>query len=331
VAAFCRGRLSVSGDLELALRLDSMFRPGPATTRATRTLRTEVRGHGLESFVVGHGTPVVLLHGLGASKASFVPTIDGLGDEFEVHALDLPGFGRSDRPLPAGRRYHARWMGDVVHGYLRAHGLRQAYVVGNSLGGRIATELALRHPRRVAGIVGLGPAVAFDEWQRLGPLLRRLQGHWLGLAPLPVRRSWVESGLAELFADPSRVPAEHLAAAVDQVLRDLRDRRFRLAVAACARQIAAEPATGRRSFWARLERLGVPSYWVWGARDRLSPPRYAERVAHHVPGARVEVWPDTGHVPQYEHPERTTAAIRGFISDLDARGRPAPERGRPDG
>lgn len=61
----------------------------------------------------------------------------------------------------------------------------------------------------------------------------------------------------------------------------------------------------------------MPSYWIWGAQDRLSPPRYAERVVHHARDARVEVWPDTGHVPHYEHPVATNAAIRRFIADLE--------------
>lgn len=321
VAAFSAHRLTVSGDLNLALRLDTLFSPGPDQRRSMRTTRTSARGVELEALVAGRGTPVLLLHGLAASKVSFLPTVDGLSDTFEVHALDLPGFGASEKPLPAGRRYQPRWMADVVEGYLRANRIRQAHLVGNSMGARIAVEVALRHPGRTLSVTGLGAAVAFDEWQWAGPFLRRLHGHWVGLAPLPLRASWIEAGIADLFADPTCVPPENLRAAALEVARELRSTRHRLAITACARHLAAEPANGRRSFWRRLERIDLPSYWIWGREDRLSSHRYAERVERHVRGARTEVWPGIGHVPQFEDPGRTNASLLAFLAGVEQRWR----------
>jgi pimeloyl-ACP methyl ester carboxylesterase/putative sterol carrier protein len=315
ISSFCRNTLEVRGDLNLALRLETLFRPGPETSRLVRTTHTNARGITLEALVAGSGTPVLLLHGLAASKVSFLPTVDGLADGFEVHALDLPGFGKSDKPLPAGRRYHPRWMADVVSAYMRANRMREAYVVGNSMGGRIGIELALRHPRRVLGVVGLGPAVAFDEWQWAGPLLR-LHGQWLGIAPFPLRRSWVEGAIRDLFCDADAIPAANIAAAAQELVACVRDRRNRLAIVACARHLAGERANGRRSFWSQLERLAVPSLWIWGRDDRLSSCHYAERVSRHLPSARVEVWEATGHVPQFEVPERTNAALRDFFAEI---------------
>jgi hypothetical protein len=126
IRAFLQGRLSVEGDLNLALRLETLFHPGPGGQRAVQTRRTRVKGTTIESVVSGSGTPVLLLHGLGASKVSFLPTFDGLADDHEVHALDLPGFGKSDRPLPAGRRYTMGWMADQVHGYIVRNRLRRS-------------------------------------------------------------------------------------------------------------------------------------------------------------------------------------------------------------
>ncbi len=318
VAAFSAGRLFATGDLNLALRLDTVFMPGPEARRFLRTTRHQLRGVDVESFVAGHGhPPVLLLHGLAASKVSFLPTIDGLADRYEVHALDLPGFGKSDKPLPAGRRYSPAWMADIVNAYMRAAGLRNAYVVGNSMGGRVAVELALRHPQRVVGLVGLGTAVAFDEWQWAGPVLRLVQSQWFGVAPLPLRASWVEAGIADLFHHASAVPQRNIAAAAGEVVRELRDPRHRLALAACVRHLVKERASGRRSFWRRIEKLRVPSYWIWGESDRLSACRYAERVASRLPDARVEVWPEVGHVPQFEVPQRSNDAIADFIAGLE--------------
>ncbi|MBW3576353.1 MAG: alpha/beta fold hydrolase [Actinobacteria bacterium] len=318
VAAFTQDHLTVHGDLNLALRLESLFQPGPDTQRVVRTARTNAAGVDLESLIIGRGTPVVLLHGLGANKVSFVPTLDALASRYEVHALDLPGFGKSGKPLPAARRYSMRWMADVVHGYLRAQGIGHCYVVGNSMGGRIAVELGLRHPRRLGGVVGLCPAVAFDEYQWLAPMLRVLHGHWVGLAPIPFRRETVEAAIRGMFHDPYCLRADNITAAAEEFVRNLSDRRHRLAILACLRHLAAERASGRRSFWTSIERLRVPSYWVFGTGDPLVSAAYCERVRESLPDARCEVWEDVGHVPQFEVPQRTNQRVGAFIDELDA-------------
>lgn len=318
ISAFLTGDLDVVGDLHLATRLETMFTPGPEATRLIRTHHTDVGGVRLESLVAGQGPPVLLLHGLAANKLSFLPTLDGLADSYEVHAVDLPGFGRSDKPLPAGRRYSARWMADVVHGYLVNNGIRSAHVVGNSMGGRIATELALRHPRQVRSTVGLGPAVAFDEWQRLGLVFRWIQAEWAALTPWPIPAAWVESAMDDLFHDPDRLPVGNISAGAADVIDSMRDRRYRLAVAAAARHLAGEPAHGRRGFWGRLAGLRVPSMWIWGRQDRLVSHQYSERVREALPHARIEVWDEMGHVPQFEDPARTNRVLGEFLAQIEA-------------
>ena len=317
--AFMAGRLEIEGDLHLAVRLETMFTPGPDAARTVRATTTRVRGMDLESLVVGQGTPVVLLHGLAANKLSFVPMLDGLSDRYEIHAVDLPGFGRSDKPLPHGRRYSPAWMASVVRGYLTNNGIREAYLIGNSMGGRIATETALRHPRMVRGFVTLGSAVAFDEWQPYGRLLRGIRGQWLGLAALPLKLDWIESAMTDvLFHDPTAIPAANMRAGAEDVLQSYGDRRYRLAVAAAARHLVAERAEGRKGYWSRLAGLHVPSYWIWGRHDRLVSSRYADRVKDTLPHAQVEVWDNIGHVPQFEAPDRTNEAIARFLARIEA-------------
>ncbi|MFP5309823.1 MAG: alpha/beta fold hydrolase [Actinomycetes bacterium] len=316
IAAFAANRLTVSGDLNLALRLETMFTPGPEAARLLRTVHTTVKGVRLESLVAGAGTPVLLLHGLAANKLSFLPTLDGLSATgHEVHALDLAGFGKSEKPLPTGRRYTMGWQATLVHGYLARRGIREAYVVGNSMGGRVATELALRHPGSVRGIVGLGSAVAFDEYQRLNLVNKVAQWHWLGAAPLPARVRWIEALMADLFHDPTVLPPGHVRAGAEEVVQYLRDRGYRLAVAAAARHLAGERAD---TYWTRLASLSVPSLWIFGRQDRLVSHRYAARVKQALPHAQVEVWDRIGHVPQFEAPERTTTAIAEFTARIEA-------------
>lgn len=318
IAAFLAGGLAIHGDLNLAARFETLFTPGPAATRVMRTVETQVNGVRFESFVSGSGPPVVLIHGLGASKVSFLPALDGLCAEFEVHALDLPGFGKSSKPLPVGPRYSMVWFGDLVHGYLEANHLDAAYLVGNSMGGRIGIEVALRHPGSVRGIVGLGSAVALEEYRRVAPLLRLSRPQWLGLMPVPIPRGVVESLVRDLFHDPSVFPdASHVAAA-DDVVAALRDPAHRMALLACARQIGAERSRGRRAYWARLGRLETPSYWIFGEHDRLVSARYAAEVERVLPDATVERWDGVAHIPHFEAPRRTCEAITTWIAEVAA-------------
>jgi pimeloyl-ACP methyl ester carboxylesterase/putative sterol carrier protein len=318
IAAFLAGRLRIEGDLNLAARFETLFHPTPHATRVVRTRETTVRGVRIESTVAGSGPPVLLLHGLGATKVSFLPTLDGLADRYEVHALDLPGFGKSSKPLPTGRRYSMPWFGDAVHGYLAENGLKDAHLVGNSMGGRIALETALRHPRSVRSVVGLGPAVGFDEYRLFGPLLRLTQAQWVGLMPSPVSRTMIEGIVRDLFYDPRRVPADNYKAAANDVILSLRDPAHRLALLACARRLGAERARGRRAYWKRLVGLSTPSFWIFGTHDRLVSSRYAARVERILPAAQVEVWSEMGHVPQFESPERTNESLSTWFSRIEA-------------
>ena len=318
IRAFTAGRLQVRGDLQLAVQLETMFSPGPESTRRLRTHTTPVRDTEVASWVGGEGTPVVLIHGLAASKVTFVPTLDDLADDHHVHAIDLPGFGRSGKPLPAGRRYTPAWFADRVVDYLDAHDLADAYLVGNSMGGRVATEVALRHPDRVRGIAGLGAAVAFDEWQLARPLLKLLRWQWAAGVPVRLPSSVLQRGVTEMFHDPSRVPAENIRAAVDEAQSYLRDAGYRMAVAASARGLVTDRCYGRTGYWERLVDLQVPSLWLYGRSDPLVSHRYGARVADTLPNAEVEVWDDLGHVPQFELPDRTHALLRRFFARTEA-------------
>jgi pimeloyl-ACP methyl ester carboxylesterase len=318
IAAFLRGDLRVDGDLHRAVRLETLFTPAGPHQRLLRAERTRLGRVEVASLVAGSGTPVVLLHGLAANTLSFLPTLDALSAHHEVHALDLPGSGWSDKPLPTGRRYSAGWFAEHVRRYVLARRLGPVHVIGNSMGGRVAVELGLRDPALVRSVTGFGAAVAFDEYQPLRPLLRLFQSQWSGLAPLPLGEGLLERAVEQMFFDPGSVPPQNIRAAAADTAVMLRDRRWRLATMAAARHLGAEPATGRRSYWDRLATLSVPALFLHGRQDRLVPAHYAERVRAAVPHAQVEVWDALGHVPQFERPDEAHALVRRFLIRLDA-------------
>lgn len=310
--AFLDGRVSLRGDLDEALRLETLFVDRDNVT-SPRLWRHEHHGGEIAVYEAGppDGPPVVAVHGLGASKVSLLPLLAGLAAAgHRVLAPDLPGFGASDPADDA--RYTPEAFAEAVRATLEAGGIDRAVLVGNSLGGRVAVELALQTPERVAGLGLLCPAVAFEEYALVRPLLRALPtDRAIGWARWPRLAPMVDRALTGMFADPGRVPVDNLLAARQDFVRAMRHGARRRAVAATIRQLALERP---EAFWSRLAGLAVPSLWVFGEADRLVHAGYADRVRAHVPNAEVQRWADCGHVPQFEHPQWTVAALTALAA-----------------
>lgn len=314
ITAFLDGELTVRGNLSLALQLDGLFPGDPADD--SRTYTRSVVAAGVETFYLESGPadapPIVLVHGLSATNASMLPLIPALSRDFHVLAPDLPGHGGT-----ATRRgaYRAEFLGRWLTAFLRETCAEPAVLVGNSLGGRTALQAALDSPDRVRGLVLLCPAVAFRRLRQLVPLVRLVRDE---LAVLPVRipRRAAVRGLRALFADPSRLPQPWYDAAVDEFLRVMSVRANRLAVFSALRHIYLDAPFGERGFWSRLPGLQPPALFLWGDRDVLVPAGFGRFVAEALPGACSIVLPDCGHVPQFEHPERTVQLIRGFLAGI---------------
>ena len=224
---------------------------------------------------------------------------------FRVIALDLPGFGDSDKPLAAA--YDARYFAAVVVDLLDALDIERAHLIGNSLGGRVALEVGMRHPDRVGRLALLAPSLAWKRQRALAPLLRIVRPE-LGLiqfTPRPV----VETIVHRL------IPAADdgwAAAGVDEFLRAFLTPAGKSAFYAAARHIYLEAPNGSNGFWPRLRELQADALFIWGRRDRLVPIAFARHVAEALPAARhLEL--DCGHVPQVERPRQTHAAIRAFL------------------
>ena len=128
---------------------------------------------------MGKGRDVLLIHGLGATKASFFDTAAALSRSYRVHAIDLPGFGSSSKSRTAA--YNAAYFADNVLAAMDALDIERAHLVGNSLGGRVAIEVGLRAPERVYGLGLLCPAVAFMK-RGYHPIVRVLRPEF-GLLP----------------------------------------------------------------------------------------------------------------------------------------------------
>ncbi len=276
-----------------------------ADPRRLRFERVRTPTGDLSILTAGAGEPVLLLHGLGATKGSFLTSVAALAGSFRTIAVDLPGFGDSVKPL--GASYHAPFFARVVRELMDALGIRRAHVVGNSMGGRVALELGLRYPERVHRIALLAPSLAWKRERPWAPVVRLLNPH---LALMQVTPRWAVEAVVHRIIPGAE--SSWVRAGVDEFLRSYLTPRGRVAFYAAARQIYLEEPHGAKGFWTRLGDLVPPALFVWGRHDTLVPIAFATHVRRTLPAAdHVEL--DCGHVPQIERPRETHAAIAAFL------------------
>jgi pimeloyl-ACP methyl ester carboxylesterase len=304
--AFRQGRLRVRHNLHLGIGFlaatSGLTGPGRLRFEAVQTRRAK-----LSVLSAGTGDPILCLHGLGGTKASFLPTVAALADTYRVIAMDFPGFGESDKPITAG--YDAPYFARAAVDLLDELGIERVHLVGNSMGGRVGIELGLLEPERVERIVLLSPALA---WLRDRP--------WKWLLALPLPRLGLIQPTPRAIAEPlirRAVPGGAdgwSAAGVDEFLRAYLTPRGRAAFYAAARNIYLDEPWGERGLWTRLSALSPRTMFVWGRYDQLVPVAFRRHVERALPAAEhVEL--NCGHVPQVEAPRETHAAIRRFLED----------------
>jgi pimeloyl-ACP methyl ester carboxylesterase len=302
----------VRGDLALALQMDGAFDVGERPVSHPVVKAVTVLGARASYLEAGpaDAPPVLLLHGLGATNASMLPLVPDLAIDHRVIAPDFPGFGASAAPR---WRYRPSDLATWLAGFATAVGARKPIVVGNSLGGRVAIEAALRDPGAVERLVLLCPSPAFRRFRQLVPLVRLLPPDAV-LAPTLLPHAVVVRIIRSFFADPQRLPDPWYDSAADEYLRVMRDYRHRRAFYAALREIYLDPAYGEDGFWERLPGLSVPTLFVWGDRDWLVPAAFEDHVVRALPHAESVVMNDCGHVPQFERPTETANLVRNFLT-----------------
>jgi pimeloyl-ACP methyl ester carboxylesterase len=304
--AYRSGRLRVRRNLHLGVGFLAAT-SGRTDPGRLRFQMVDTRRARLSTLEAGSGSPVIAVPGLGATKGSFLPTVAALAGSFRVIAVDLPGFGESDKPI--GARYDPPFFAGAVIDLLDALELERVHLIGNSLGGRIALEVGLLHPGRVDRLALLAPSLAWRRDRPWAPLLRLARPEFglVQLAPRPI----VEAIVHRLIPGADDGWA---AAGVDEFLRAYLTPAGRAAFYAAARHIYLEEPHGESGFWTRLANLQPEALFVWGRSDRLVPIAFARHVAQALPNARhLEL--DCGHVPQIERPQQTHAAIDQFLGE----------------
>ncbi len=236
----------------------------------------------------GRGTDVLYLHGE-AVMPRWTHFLDLLARDFRVTAPTLPGIPPSegldalDDPIAVALAYH-----DLV----RVLGLERPIVVGHSIGGMLAAEMAALEPERVAALVLAAPLGLWDDDHPVVDLFALQPWEVMEVLLKDPTSSAVEE-IASFPSDPSAMEA----ALIERMQ----------ALAACAKLLWPLPDRGLQK---RLYRIAAPTRVLWGTDDRFAPPTYGERFRAAIRGAELDLVPECGHMIPYEQPERLAAAVR---------------------
>ena len=244
--------------------------------------------------------PLVFIHGLGGSLSSWQFLMGGLSSVHRMTALDLPGHGHSSKSTPASTDYSVAALANDIATALGATQRKPSVLVGHSMGGAVALQLAAQHPELVAGLVlidsaALGESISED-------LVELMAGN--------PGADTARALLTLFFADPKLVN--------DRGVEEMAD--FQQEGGWEAQQALANAAFAggkqQGEFADTLARTDKPVLLIWGEADRVIPLSDAIAALSVFPDALLKVLPNVGHVPQVEQPASVTTAVDRFIRSL---------------
>ena len=269
-------------------------------------LQVHYRDQGLTS-----GPSVVMVHGFSASLHAWEPWVRLIGNRYHVVTLDLPGHGLTR--APSGYQASIDGYADLVDEVARRLNLGPYVVVGNSMGGGVAWDDALRHPADVRGLV-LVDAAGWPSKARKGdgPLIFRLLRNPVarGFMRTIDIRPMTKSGLEDAYLDKRLVtPA-------------LVDRYVDLARAPGHRDILLTIQGMPKAGVTRdtCTRITAPTLVMHGEQDKLIPLAHGQAFAAAIPVAKLVTYPGVGHVPMEQIPERSAADLEAFLDSLSVSG-----------
>jgi pimeloyl-ACP methyl ester carboxylesterase len=234
----------------------------------------------------GSGQPLVFLHGAGG-HTGWMAFLEELSERYAVFAPEHPGFGQSDDPP---------WLdevGDLAYFYLdllEAFALDQVHLMGTSLGGWVAAEIAVRNTARLASLTLIGAVGITADGE-----------------PIPdVFRMPDAENLRRFYADPERAERRlaDLASADLSVVAKSR---------ATVMRLAYRPRFHNPDLPKWLHRIDVPTILLWGAKDGLVPSKFGDAYHALIPGSRLVVLPEAGHAPFDEQKDAFLAAFYDFV------------------
>jgi pimeloyl-ACP methyl ester carboxylesterase len=259
---------------------------------------------------MGSGPALLFVHGLGAMWQCFLENIPDLARDHRVIAMDLPGFGHSEMPdWDISIEAYAQWMCE----FSDELGVDSATVVGNSMGGFIGAEMAIKHPERVERLALVSAAIFWQEYRRAKPLLTLARA---------TDAAGARAAVAVSRAGAMRPRLRHAALAAAGVrYPHLLSREMQIEMIRTARRTSGfVPALGALASYPlreELPRIGAPTLVVWGAHDTLVGVKHAWETSRLIPNSETVIFERTGHEAMIERPARFNRVLREFIEQTE--------------
>lgn len=253
----------------------------------------------------GQGTPIFLVHGLGGNCREYDDIVPLLADSFRVVRFDLPGFGLSQgegQEQNAGDIDYPVFYQQFMEFMLNTYGGDSLVLVGNSLGGWISWESALRYPEKINKLVLLAPA---------GYEMKKIAEDATGWLKNPVVLFLIAKGLNHDVAIQNVQYSIYNDAAIDSAYYDYKYAASNLeGNLDWMIDLATYPAYADTT---KIAAIRQPTLVVWGDKDEVIPFRHAEKFHRDIPNSQLVTYADCGHIPQIEYPTRLVADMRAFI------------------
>ena len=254
------------------------------------------------------GSTVILIHGIGAMVESWVSNIEVLSQKHRVYAIDLVGFGHSDKPSVD---YSLPFFAQFVKDFMEAQNIDRASLVGWSLGGGVSMQCAIQFPEKLEKLILLD-SIGFGRetfWvfrlssiPLIGKILSRptKKGTTLLLKACVFDHTLITDEIVDLYYQFAALPGGH--AVFLATLRSLAD-----FLGTFKKEVV-------QAFQDNLGTMTIPTLIIWGKQDRLLPAKHASIAESWIPNARVHLIDDCGHCPQMEHPEEFNTQVLAFLN-----------------
>ena len=242
----------------------------------------------------GSGAPLILIHGLADNIAVWDSVIPPLSARFRVIALDQIGFGRSDKPL---LNYRVSTFVDFLDGFMTELKIGRASLIGNSLGGWVAADFALKHPQRVERLI-LSDAAGYAALAKT-------------MDPRALRALRLASREDIRYLGPLTFHDKRFYQDVDFAFKE----RVTAGDSYTVGQVLDAMIRGDDVLDNRLQPINRPTLILWGRDDKLIPLNFGERFHQEIASSSLRIIDNCGHMPQVECPNEFAAAVLQFLSD----------------
>lgn len=262
----------------------------------------QVNNYSMAVDVRGEGVPVLFVHGFPLDRKLWKPQLNGLSDLFQVIVPDLRGHGASEAPPPP---YSMEVFANDLNSLLVRLGIKEKVVLcGLSMGGYICFEFYRQYPQRIAGLVLTATRSAADSAET-----RKQRDHAAAIAASQGINAVVEGMLPKLFSELNYQQKPDLVQFVKEMMLNISLQGLLGSLAAMRDRPDSSPL---------LDKINFPVLVIHGEKDQIVPVQEAEKMARTIPGADLEVFTDSGHLPNLEQPVLYNHYMHKFLLELNS-------------